>query len=361
MKSVRFAAVSALSSILLVSACSDSDSQSTSGEATSTAAADDAAATSDGSAATQQPGDEAAATAQDQGVAVMSVEDAEAIASDLLTKAEAVRKGDGEMIKEELDDAYRGPAREAAAAADTLESVNGNPDSRDLIADPIVPNVLAISRDDGEKPDILLVQTVPDVGAPVLHLMTGPSGTDSFRIAWSAEMLPGTDVGAFDRRSQGSPVKRDDTEMGDLVQAPQDVLQDLASYIDYPVEANAQMRTNDYAPQVRQAAVAQSEEVAPQADFTETNSVSEENIRTLLREDGSAITFAVLDRESVFDIESGMELTPPEPFVAFAGDDSLTESASLDTDVFIAVVIPTGSGAPEVIAAREQIVGASGS
>ncbi len=56
-----------------------------------------------------------------------------------------------------------------------------------------------------------------------------------------------------------------------------------------------------------------------------------------------------------------MELTPPEPFVVFADDESVTDSATLDTHVFVAVMIPKGSGALEMIAAREQIVGASGS
>ncbi|MGC1208020.1 MAG: hypothetical protein WA880_08720 [Ornithinimicrobium sp.] len=363
MNSPRVAAVAALSSMILVSACSDSEPQTTSDEGSTTASVDSDAATdpSDDVASTAGPDDDAESTEQAQSAGVMSVEEAEAVATQLLTSAEAVLEKDGDAIKDELEATYRGPALEAAIAADLLEPVTGNPESRDLIADPIEPNVLAISRDDGQEPNVLLVQTVPDTGNPILYLMTSPSGTDKFRITWSAPMLPGTDIGTFDRRSLGSPIVRDDTQASDLSQTPRTVLEEFAAYINYPVEARPEMRTNDYAPQVRRAAAAQIEEVERQADFTETNSLSDTRIRTLLREDGSAITFALLDRESTFDIKSGMELTPPKPFLVFADDDSLTDSATLDTHVFVAVMIPKGSGPPEMIAAREQIVGASGS
>lgn len=174
MKSARIAAVAALSSMLLVSACSDSDSQTTSDEGATTASADsdDATATSDGAASSAGPDDGAEQTEQAQSVGVISVEEGEAIATRLLPSAEAVLEKDGEAIKDELEQNYRGPALEAAIAADLLEPVTGNPELRDLIADPIEPNVLAISRDDAQEPNVMLVQTVPSTGAPILHLMT---------------------------------------------------------------------------------------------------------------------------------------------------------------------------------------------
>ncbi|MGB3256489.1 MAG: hypothetical protein WBG89_05435 [Ornithinimicrobium sp.] len=358
MKSVRFAAVSALSSILLVSACSDSDSQSTSGEATSTAAADDAAATSDGSAATQQPGDEAAATAQDQGVAVMSVEDAEAIASDLLTKAALVGNGDGEDIEEDVDAAFRGNTAISALAADELESVTGAPDQRDLIANPVEPNVLAISREDGDSPSLILVQTVVESGPPELYVMSGEGAADTFRIVWWAPMLPGTDIGTFDRRSTGSPILREGR--GDLPQSPNQMLTALGASVDYPVGEDMQVQTNGYTPAVREAAQAQATEVSEQADYSESNSVNRQTY-TFFREDGSAVTFATLKRESEFDVREGMELTPPEEFLVFEDDDSITSQARLNTYVSVAMTIPTDSDRPEMIAAREQLVSASGS
>ncbi len=358
MKSVRFTAICALSSLLLISACSDGDSQSASEESASTAAADGGAATSDASTETEQPGDDAAATAQDQGVAVMSVEDAEAIASDLLTKAALVSNGDGEDIEEDVDGAFRGSTAVSALAADELESVSGAPDQRDLIADPVEPNVLAISREDEESPMLLLVQTVTESGAPELYVMAGNGDADTFRIVWWAPMLPGTDIGTFDRRSAGSPILREGKD--DLSQSPKELLTAFGASIDYPVGEDMQVKTNGYAPQVREAAQTQGAEVSEQADYSESNTLKTQTY-TFFREDGSAVTFATLKRESDFDVRDGMELTPPEEFLVFEDDSSITSQARLNTYVSVAMTIPTDSDRPEMIAAREQMVSASGS
>lgn len=365
MKSVRFAAVSVLSSLVLITACSDGDAQRTSEESTSTAAADGAAAssdgattTSDGAAGTGQPDNDAAATTQDQGVAVMSVEDAEAIASDLLTKAALVGNGDGKDIEEDVDGAFRGSTVVSASAADQLESVNGAPDQRDLIADPVEPNVLAISREDGDAPMLLLVQTVAESGAPELYVMAGNGDPDTFRIVWWAPMLPGTDIGTFDRRSAGSPILREGK--GDLSQSPKQLLTAFGASIDYPVGEDMEVKTNGYAPQVREAAQTQAAEVSEQAEYNESNTLKTQTY-TFFREDGSAATFATLKRESDFDVRDGMELTPPEEFLVFEDDSSITSQARLNTYVSVAMTIPTGSDRPEMIAAREQLVSASGS
>lgn len=236
-----------------------------------------------------------------------------------------------------------------------------------LAAVAVLSSVIVLSAcsgsetDPAAEPNVILVQTVPETGAPVLHLMTSPAGTEDFRITWSAQMLPGTDVGTFDRRSLGSPVVRDDAQADGLVQAPNSVLEELAESINYPATGQTEVLTNDYAPQVRKAAATQAQDVSAQADFTESNSLSDSPVSTLLREDGSAITFAVLDRASTFEIKSGMELTAPEAFVALAGAESLSERATLDNQVFVAMVIPATCGSPEMIAATEQMVGASGS
>ncbi|UJH70654.1 hypothetical protein [Ornithinimicrobium sp. INDO-MA30-4] len=92
----------------------------------------------------------------------------------------------------------------------------------------------------------------------------------------------------------------------------------------------------------------------------ETNAVIPGNTVTLYFEDGSGISFAILDRQSTFTVEDGMELTPPDTFTTFVGDNSINESANLETYVFVAVTLPATEGAPEMIAAREQIIGASG-
>lgn len=346
------AAVAALCSLALVTACSGSEDESTDA-ATSTEAAsgDDASQTSDAAGETAEP-------EESDGVGVVSTEQAEEIAADLLAEAAQVNNGDGQNIEKAVAAAYRGNTEVSALAADQLEEVTGQPEQRDLIANPVQPNVLAISRDDGQSPLLLLVQTVPESGPPELFVMASRGEPEDFRIVWSAPMLPGTDIGTFDRRSLGTPILREGA--GDLPQSPERVLTGLADYIGYPLGDVETYTTNGYAPQVRDAGDAQADAVAQQAEFTETNTLTNRTY-TFIREDGSAVTFAVLDRESKFDVRSGMELTPPDEFLVFNDDESITSQATLNSYVYVAMTIPQDGASPEMIAAREQLVSAEGS
>ncbi|MGI8948524.1 MAG: hypothetical protein ACR2FV_11225 [Ornithinimicrobium sp.] len=370
MQSLRLVAVATLSATLLLTACSDSTDDgastgSSSGEATS-AGGDPAQSTSgDAASATGDTGeatagaDDDVVTAAPVGEGVISLEEAEGLARTLLTRAAESTQVDGEPARQGIVTAYRGAAREAALAADQLEPVAGEPPERNLEADPVEPNVLAVSRADEQSPELILVQTTPKGDLPELHLLSRPATGGGFRIMWSAPMLPETEVGTFDRRSVGSPVLR--SGGGDFVTPPGTALTGLADYIDYPPSDAPDVRTNGYAPLVRKSATEQAQQVAAQATLRETNSLTKDDYWTLVQEDGTGITFGVLDRETVFDVRAGSQLIPPDTFTTFNDDEVLTDRATLDTLVFVAMRLPAQDGPPELIAAREQIVGASGS
>lgn len=364
----RLVAVATLSSVLLLTACSDSDDGSAqdapAGDSTAATGSVSADSTDAGSAtddAVDQSGgvDDDVVTAEPEGQGVVSLEEAEGLAQELLTRAARSTQHDAGEAEQHIVNAFRGPTREAALAADRLEPVTGKPQERDLQQEPVQPNVLAISRDDGLSPDLILVQTAPEGELPELHLLSGPESGGGFRITWSAPMLPGTKVGTFDRRSVGSPVLRKGG--GDFGVPPERALNALADYVDYPPSDATDVRTNGYAPQVRKNADAQADEVAQQATLREQNSLTADSVHTLSMEDGSGITFAVLDRETVFDVRDGSRLIPPATFTTFVDDESLTDSATIDTVVFVAMRLPADEGPAELIAAREQVVDASGS
>ncbi len=367
MKSPRLVAAATLSTVLILAACSeaeDSADTTSADSATSTTdladgTADAAQGTSDGAESTAEATDDGSTvTAAPVGEAVVSIEEADALAVQFLSRAVRAGQSDGEEARSDITLAYRGPAREAAFTADLLEPVTGNPPSRNLREDPVEPTVLAISRADGGSPDAILAQTVDEDGLPSLHVLARPTDLEEYRIVWSAPMLPGTEVGTFDRRSVGSPVLREGA--GDFVTSPGTALNELADYIDFPPSGAPDVRTNGYAPLVRQNASEQAAAVATQATFSESNELMPGTTITFTQEDGSAISFAVLERESVFDVGEGMELIPPDVFTELAGDSSITQSATLNTYVFVAMQIPADEGEPEMIAAREQIVSASG-
>ncbi|MCK0112357.1 hypothetical protein MWU75_09435 [Ornithinimicrobium sp. F0845] len=378
----------ALTSSLLLAACSGSEEPEETTDATSATAEDSAettdgdsaeatgdastatgdAATSTGDAATATgdaapttagPGesaDDGTVTAPADGVGVISVEEAEEVAGTLLQQAAQSQNADPEEAAELNESTFVGSELRAATAATELREVGLEP-----VIDyhPYEVNVLSISREDGESPAYMVVQTVPESGLPELHLIVSEDDGANWLIGWSAPMLAGTEVPSFDPRSEGSPVLREGK--GDLQWSPSQVVDQLFLILDYPfADDRPDFRTNDYGPQVRQAAEEQAAAVADQATLTQEHDLRSGTMRTIELADGSAITFPVLRRTSTFDVRSGTYLEAPTAFAHFAGADVINNSATMTTDVFLAVHIKT-DGDPVVIAAREQVIGASGS
>lgn len=339
-------------------ATTDGDTAEATGDV-STETGDSATATGDASTATAGPGENAdrgTVTAPADGVGVISVEEAEEIAQTLLKQAADSQNADPEEAAELNEATFVGSELRAAVAATELREVGLQP-----VIDyhPYDVNVLSISRQDDQSPAFMVVQTVPESGLPELHLLVSEDDGATWRIGWSAPMLAGTEVPTFDPRSEGSPVLREGK--GDLNWSPSQVVDQLFLILDYPFdEDRPDFRTNDYGPQVRKAAEEQAAAVAEQATLTQEHDLRTGTLRTIELADGSALTFPVLRRTSTFDVKSGTYLEAPTAFAHFAGEDVINNSATMTTDVFLAVHIKK-DGDPVVIAAREQVVGASGS
>ncbi len=377
MKLSRQTAAAVLASALVLTACTgDGDAPegagttSPSGTTTEDLAAtagpgDDAATTSAGPEAGGTTDDAGSTTAMttDPARAAMSVQEAETVATTVLEARLKALQSDKKKAREARRDAFAGAARTVAAAADKTESVFGRPaEAKDDRA--AAPNVLAISRADGELPVVLLVQTVRRANdAPVLHLMTSDTGkAEDFRISWEATMLPGTELPVFDRRSVGSPVLRKGA--GDLQASPRKTLDRLADSLTWPRQDNlADFRTNGYGPAVRRANNSQAAAVERQATMRERNSVRKDGIITLIFEDGSAFITGTIRRDTTFKVKDNSILNPPDSFRVFVDDDELTDEAVLRTSVMVGMRVPDEdqSFKPEVIAVTEQLVDAWGS
>lgn len=392
MKLSRSALALALSSALLLSACSGTDdpgeptdgvsssdgASATSGDAATgtgdagtatgdagTATGDVASSTGDAATATGDAAtatndattstDDGVITAPAAGAGVITVEEGEAVAAKLMRQAADSQVVDPDEAMKLNEETFAGSELRAANKATELRGAGLSP-----VIDyhPSEPNVLAISRADGESPAFMVVQSVPESGLPELHLMVSEDEGENWKIGWSAPMLAGTKVGSFDSRSEGSPVLREGK--GELTLSASSVVDRLFKVLDYPfADERPDFRTNDYGPEVRRAAEAQANQVANQATLTQEHSLRSGTLRTIELADGSAITFPVLERTSIFDVKDGMLLKAPTAFAHLTGKDTLTNSAQMTTLVFLAVHIKT-DGDPEVIAAREQIVAASG-
>ncbi|USQ79323.1 hypothetical protein NF556_17185 [Ornithinimicrobium faecis] len=340
---------------------STGDAAESTGDA-SESTGDAAGSTGDAGDSTAAPGedsetDDAVITAPAAGAGVLSVEEGEEIASQLMREAADSQNADAEEAAELNESAFSGSELRAAVAATSLRDIGITP-----VIDyhPTSPNVLAISREDGEFPAYMVVQSVPESGLPELHLMVQEEDGGDWKIGWSAPMLAGTEIGTFDPRSEGSTVIRDGK--AGLTNYPSYVVDMLFQILDYPfADERPDFRTNNYGPQVRAAAEEQAASVAEQATLTQDHSLRSGTLRTIELADGSAIMFPVLERKSTFDVLDGMILEPSSAFAHFAEDDTITDSAEMTTLVFLAVHVRADGGDPEVIAAREQVVGANGS
>lgn len=383
MKFSRTTLAATLSAALVLTACSGEDPAEEQDPGTATtqttddgATTDDAALTADDAALTDDAAvttgsadgtDDADTTevamATEEITAALPLEEAEEAAMTVLTARFEADQGDGDDVKDLQRKSMMGSVRTAHEAADQLETVTGEPTQVDLEEHPVEPIVLAISKDDGELPIFLLVQTVPEEGdVPLLHLLESRTGeTADFRISWEAPMLPGTELPTFDRRSVGSPVLRSGS--GDLTMAPRDLLKSVAAYISYPQpEDTPDYRTHGYAPAVRRAAQEQADAVAGQASLREKNWLVSEDTKTLLFDDGSAFVMGTLLRDTQFDVAAGSELSPTDSFRVFQDSATLSDQAVLRTMVFIGMRAPSEEVdfKPEMIAAREQLVDAWG-
>ncbi|WP_298748808.1 hypothetical protein [uncultured Serinicoccus sp.] len=366
MKFSRITAAATLSSALVLAACSGDD---TGGDATTDAAGGNSSATADDAASTDDAGSGTAdATGQtvemttDAETAALPLDEAEEVATEVLTQRVRADQGDGDDIEEAQEASMAGSVLRAHRAADRLEPVTGEPAEVDLEETPVEPNVLAISREDDQDAAYLLVQTVPEDGAPVLHLLSSESGeSGDFRITWEAPMLPDTQVPTFDPRSEGSPVLRGD--QGDLTMQPRELLRSVGAYTEWPQPDEVpDYRTHGYAPSVRQAAEDQADALSGQASLREKNWLVSDDVVTLLFEDGSGFVMGSLLRDTQFVVNQGSELTTPEEFRVFQDSEVLTEQATLRTSVFVGMRAPSEDVdfKPEMLAATEQLVDASG-
>lgn len=323
----------------------------------------------DAATTTAPPSDDAGQTAAPEGsgghstgeeAAAFPLEEVQPRVDRLLRTAADARGASGSEARGLRDAAFTRVMRFVTLGEEQLREADASGPSYDPFVNRLQGNVLAISRDDGELPWFALVQTVQGGGNPQLSLVRGTDAGDveESGISWSAEMLPGTEVGGFAPRGQGSPVARPDSADAER---SDEVLDDLAGYLDYPRDTPAEIETNGYAPQVRLNAEDQAQALAGQASLAVTNEVDEDSITTLELADGSSMTFAAIERSVELSVTPGSVLTPPDTVNAFIPATELTEYATVDSLVLVAVQVPAdGEGRPALIAVAEQVIDAEG-
>lgn len=281
----------------------------------------------------------------------------------LLTRMRQAEASTGKEARDLREQTYAGPEADAAKARALLRS-EGDLTPSDPIVNPVDPNLLAISA--GPKlPAYLFAQTTPQVGAlPQLHVLRTNDKGRNPRIIHTSTMLPGASLRPFDPRGNGSPVLGGGAK--GLNVKPRELVESYATSLGSNVSPDFDelpFRRDPFFTAVRSAASKQAADVSSQALFSQRHAVVPDSITVVKRADDWALVFAVLERTDRFEVKDGSYLEGPETWLAFLPRETrITQRAELKTLEFVVFSVPEEGikGKAKLIAASEQLVGASG-
>lgn len=288
-------------------------------------------------------------------VAPLSPEQAEQIATRVLTQASAANMATGAEAKSLRAASLTGSALTVATASDQLgpTPTNANPVTR-----PAQPRVLAISRGPS-WPRVILVQTTDASGSSVLDLLTSADPQTPFRLSASATMQSGATIPALDTLTDGSPLSVDSAK---LAVDPAHLVSEYAASVGFPkATATGDVSTSDpFSTGVRANAVAQAKSFGDLATLTRTHKPHPEDLVTIGLRGGGALVFALLERNDDITLKSaGKSLTPSAAFQKLVGKKTLTQSAELKSYETVVFTLPV-KGQASVVAVQETLVSAKG-
>jgi hypothetical protein len=300
--------------------------------------------------------------------AALTVDQAKKIVSRSLTAAYLGETGTGEAAETQLRTAYREDGLRAANGRVRLASTLPATQTSSLRAPH--PRLLAVSRGPA-FPRFIIAQTEgADGGLPILHLLTSADASAPYRISMSVEMVPSATIKAFDPLRQGSTLLSNgpastENEATGLVVSPNTLLHSYAAQLAFPSTAspNGPFADDSLSAQLRGRASDVAKAVASQATFTQTHKLVPSSVYAVRQASGDALVFGVMERSDSFAVKPGEKVNTSanKAFVQLTGKKVITKSASLTSLEFVVFALPRSSGKATLVAAREQVVAASGS
>lgn len=296
-----------------------------------------------------------------EGSAPLTAEHANRILTRTFTAAYQAETTTGSLAQAAQRTAYTGEGLRAVRARVKLAGIQSPVADSPLLA-PSPPRLLAVSRGFGFPRFIIAQSVAPKGGLPILHLLTSPNAATPYRVSTSAEMIPLVKVESFDPVSQGSPSV---TGGSGLVVAPVVLLNLYAARMAFPSKAvtNPPFATDSFSTQLRARAAEVAKNVATQANFSQVHRVIDGSTYAVRQANGDALVFGVVERTDSFAVKAGQAVSTVanKEFVQLTGKKTITRSASIVTLELVVFAVPRSNGRATLVAAREQIVAASGS
>ena len=294
------------------------------------------------------------APAEQTASAPLDVEGATAVATRLLTAADAPAEGSA---------AAAAKAREAVLMGDALTVANARAASKAAsqgasteLATAPQPTVVAQSQG-RDWPRAILATTLDDAtNTQFLHVMLSEKPDQPFRIAASVPMFGGAELPALGDSSKGAPLL-DAGAKNDLAQAPADVVAAYARALATPKPKGTDAVDVDdpFATALRTSAAAQAKALGKLATLSQKHEPLLEDAVTFRLADGGAVTFGLMRRTDTVSLKAAAkEVVLPAEYAKVTGKKKATKSFTLSNLEPFVMVVPT-SGKAEVIGATELL------
>ncbi|WP_116112848.1 hypothetical protein [Austwickia chelonae] len=247
-------------------------------------------------------------------------------------------------------------AAEGARAADALTKLIGAGAQGKIAQGPSDLKVLANSRGAQYPRYILGASTPAGAQLPHVHLLVATNARTPYRLAMSAQMLPGATINAFPTRDEGTQIV---TTGEDMDVKPVDVLKSYADGLSGKKE-NALYQNDTFLEQIVNKMEEQKKASSNQADLVQTNQLMPDPVAAFRELNGDTLVLGAIERTSEYTIKSGQQLKAPPMFKAFVpGRTVLVQQARIQVVQFLVFTVPK-SGKARLVAATEQVAGASG-
>lgn len=294
------------------------------------------------------------APAERTAAAPLDTDGATAIATRLLTAAEAPPEGDAAAQKAARAAVFTGDAltlAEARAARPVAPAADA------ALATGPAPKVVAQSQGRAWPRAILASTLDDDTNTAFLHVLLSTKPDEPFRIAASVPMFAGAALPAIGGGTTGAPLLATDGKDG-LAASPKDVVGAYAAALAHPKPKATKVVevTDPFAQGLQRAAAAQTTALGKLATLTQTHAPKLENALTFRLADGGAVTFALLQRTDTLAVKpTAKELVLPKEYADLVKRKTVAKSLTLANLEALAVVVPE-NGVAEVIGASEVLV-----
>lgn len=337
----------------------DPESASMSGSATSTATASPSASASTTATAgsPSSPSATTSAPAATPGSAETTAQ-ASTIVSGLVTQysgAVLATGADGAAAREAV---LSGRALDAAKARVALAPAMTAEQKADLALKPETVAILAISQGQAYPRSIVATAQSAQTNSPVLLLVQAADAAAGYRIVSQATVLPGAPTVQFPPVAAGSLPGNDGVGLAMTVP---DVASAYAASVAFPrPPADARLADDAFSAELLKGARAQASTLSRSGSLTQAHTVVTTPAALRLAAGRGALVFGILDRADTLTETTTNALTPSREFTILSGKTLIDKKAVLTSAEFLVWYVPE-SGKVTLLAAADQLVGASGS